>query len=172
MLEGRLGAAVREMEAIAPHIAALAPTSALAARVALARGTIARTRGDPAAALQHLQPLADSSNPSPKWQRERMRAWAQIGLVQLDQGVPAQAIVSFERALKEFERLETSVTPSRADALVGLGRAHMARGDAAKALPLFGQADQFWRAFDPSNQFATEAADWLARARGGAARRG
>jgi hypothetical protein len=76
------------------------------------------------------------------------------------------------RALKEFERLETSVTPSHADALVGLGRAHLVQGNAAKALPLFEQADQFWRAFDPSNRFAIEAADWLARARGGTARRG
>jgi hypothetical protein len=47
----------------------------------------------------------------------------------------------------------------------------MAQGDAAKALPLFEQADQFWRAFDPSSRFAAEAADWLARARGGTARR-
>ena len=167
MLEGRLDAAAREIDAVALHAAALAPATALQARVALARGTIARARADPAAALQHLQPLADSSNPSPKWQRERMRAWAQIGLVQLDQGAPAQAVVSFERSLKEFERLETRVTPAHADALVGLGRAHMAQGDAAKALPWFEQADQFWRTFDPSNRSATEAADWLARARGG-----
>ena len=172
MLEGRPDAAAREIDAVALHAAALAPATALQARVALARGTIARARADPAAALQHLQPLADSSNPSPKWQRERMRAWAQIGLVQLDQGAPGQAVGSFERALKEFERLETRVTPSRADALVGLGRAHMAQGNAAQALPLFEQADQFWRTFDPSNRSATEAADWLARARAGTTRRG
>ncbi|HEX6721930.1 MAG TPA: protein kinase [Burkholderiaceae bacterium] len=172
MLEGRLDAAAREMDAIVPHLAALAPTSALAARVALARGTIARTRGDLAAAMQHLQPLAESTNPSPKWQRERMRAWVQIGLVQLEQDAAAQAIVSLERALREFERLESRVTPARADALVGLGRAHMALGDAAKALPALEQADQFWRAFDAPNRSATEAADWLARARGHLARRG
>ena len=167
MLDNQLFAAAREIDAVAPHIAAVAPTSALPARVALARGTIARQRGDLAAALQHLQPLADSSDPAPKRQRERMRAWAQIGLMQLDQGVPAQAIASFDRALNAFERLETKVTPARADALVGLGRAHLALGDAVKALPPLVQADQFWRGFDPASPAATTAAEWLARARAG-----
>src|SRR4029077_3953076 len=96
-----------------------------------------RRRAARAALRRHLKPLADSSNPAPKWQSERMRAWSQIGLAQLDQGALAQALVSFARALKKFERLETSVTPPHADALVGLGRVHMAQGDTAKALPLF-----------------------------------
>jgi Tfp pilus assembly protein PilF len=120
-------------------------------------------------ALQHLQPLAESSTPAPKWQRERMRARAQIGLVQLDQGAAAQAILSLEAALAEFERLETRVTPARAEALAGLGRAHLAQGDPAKALPLLEQADRFWRGFDPASRAATAAAEGLARAR--AARR-
>ena len=170
MLEGRLDAAAQAIDAVAPKAGALAATSALPARVALARGTIARLRGDAAAALQQLQPLADSIEPAPKRQRERMRAWVQIGLVQLDQGAPAHAIVSFERALKEFERLEARVTPARADALVGLGRAHLAQGHPALALPLLEQADLFWRGFDPASRSATTTADWLARAK--AARRG
>ena len=164
MFAGQLDAAAQAIAAVAPRAAALAPTSAVPARVTLARGTIARQRGDLAAALQHLQPLADSIDPAPKRQRERMRAWAQIGLVQLDQGVPAQAIASFEQALKAFERLETRVTPARADALVGLGRAHLALDDAVKALPPLAQADQFWRGFDPASPAATTSADWLARA--------
>ena len=166
MLEGRLDAAAREIDAVALHVAALAPASCTAGACgARARHDRARARADPAAALQHLQPLGDSSQPAPKWQRERMRAWAQIGLVQLDQGAPAQAIVSFERALKEFERLETRVTPAHADALVGLGRAHLAQGDAAKALPSLEQADLFWRGFDPSNRSAEAAeAGWPAPA--------
>ncbi len=165
MFEGRLDAAAQAIDAVAPHIAALLPTSALPARVALARGTIARERGDHAAALQHLQPLADSSEPSPKWQRERMRAWAQIGMVQINQGDPAKAIGSFERALKEFARLEARLTPAHADALLGLGRAHLAQRDPAKALPLLEQAELFWRGFDPASGSATVAAEWLARAR-------
>jgi eukaryotic-like serine/threonine-protein kinase len=170
MFEGRLDAAAREIDAVVPHLAALAPASALQARVALARGSIARERGDAGSAMGHLQALADSSQTTPKWQRERMRAWAQIGLVQLDQRAPAEAIVSFERALKEFERLETRVTPARADALVGLGRAHLALGDAARAQAALEQADSFWRGFDPASRSGAEAADWLARAK--AARRG
>jgi eukaryotic-like serine/threonine-protein kinase len=168
--EGRLDDAAREAEAVAPRAAALVPGSLQVARAALARGTLARLRGESAAAMQHLRGLAESSAPAPKWQRERMRAWAQIGLVQLDQRAPAEAIVSFERALKEFERLETRVTPARADALVGLGRAHLAQGDAARAQAALEQADSFWRGFDPASRAAAEAADWLARAK--AARRG
>ena len=170
MLEGRLDEAAREIDTVAARVAALASTSGLPRRVALARGTIARLRGDAATALQHLQPLADSSDPGPKWRRARMHAWAQIGSVQLDQGTPGQAIASFERALKEFERLEVRVTPARADALVGLGRAHLAQGGAARAVPPLEQAVAFWRGFDPSSRSATAAADWLARA--SAARRG
>jgi eukaryotic-like serine/threonine-protein kinase len=165
MMAGRLDAAAREVEAVVPHLAALAPTNALLARVAVARGTIARVRGQTTTALDHLRPLVESNHAAPKWQRERMRAWAQIGFVQLDQGAPAEAIASFERAIKEFERLETKITPARADALVGLGRAHLAQDEPTKALPLFEQAEQFWRTFDPANPLAASARDWLARTR-------
>ncbi len=170
MLDGRLDGAAREIEAAVPHLATLAPASALRARLALARGTLARERGDGVTALLHLQPLVESNQAAPKWQRERMRAWAQIGLVQLDQHLPAQAIASFERALKEFEQLETGLTPPRADALVGLGRAHLAQGAADQALPPLEQAALFWQGFDPASRSGTTAADWLARAK--AAQRG
>jgi tetratricopeptide (TPR) repeat protein len=168
LAEGRLDDAAHEVDAVAPHAAALAPGSPQVARVALARGTLARLRGDSASAMQQLRGLAESSEASPKWQRERMRAWAQIGLVQLDQGAPAEAVASFERAIKEFERLETSVTPARADALFGLGRAHLAQGEPAKALPLLEQANAFWRGSDPASRSAAEASQWLDRARAAA----
>jgi eukaryotic-like serine/threonine-protein kinase len=132
MLDGQLEAAGREFDAVVPRLAALPPTSALPARVALARGTLARLRGDRVSALQHLQPLASSTNPAPKWQRERMRAWAQIGLVRLEQGEPAQAIEALDTALAEFARLETRVTPARAEAVVALDRARLAQGERAK----------------------------------------
>jgi hypothetical protein len=169
LAEGRLDDAAREVDTVAPRAAALAPASPQVARAALARGTLAHLRGESAAAMQHLRGLAESSESSPKWQRERMRAWAQIGFVQLDQGAPAEAVVSFEGALKEFERLEAKVTPARADALVGLGRAHLAQREPAKAVPLLEQADLFWRGFDPASRSAADASQWLARAR--AARR-
>ncbi len=125
---GRFDEAAVEIETVAPRSDALPASNPHRARVARARGSVARLRGDTAAALQHLQPLAESTEAAPKWQRERMRAWAQIGLVQLDQNAPAAAITSFERALKEFERLETKVTPARAEASLGLDRAQLAQG--------------------------------------------
>jgi eukaryotic-like serine/threonine-protein kinase len=170
MHDGRLDDASREIEAVALRAAVLDPSHALVARVTLARGTIARLRGDAAHAMVYLRPLIDSTQPAPKWQRERMRAWAQIGFVQLDRGAPTEAILSFERSLKEFERLESRVSPERADALAGLGRAHLAHGEPAKALPPLQQAEQFWRAFDPASPSAAVVGEWLARAR--AARRG
>ena len=121
--------------------------------------------GDAAAALQYLQPLVTSSEVAPKWQRERMRAWAQIGRAQLDQGATVPAITSFERALKKFERLEARLTPSRAEALIGLGRAHLAQGEPAQALPLLAQAELFWCGFDAASLSAAAAIEWLARAR-------
>jgi len=126
MHEGRLDEAAREIDTVAARAAALAPGSTQTARLAFARGTIARLRGDSAGALQHLRRLVESTEPSPKWQRERMRAWAQIGWVQIEQGAPAEAVVSFERALKEFARLETGATPAHADAQLGLQRAQLA----------------------------------------------
>jgi eukaryotic-like serine/threonine-protein kinase len=163
--QGRLDEAAQEVAAVVPHSDALPGTNAQRARVARARGTIARLRGDAPATLQHLQSLADSTETAPKWQRERMRAWAQIGLTQLDQGAPASAITSLERALKAFEQLEAQVTPARAEALLGLGRAHLAQGKPKQALPPLEQADQFWRAFDPASRAALDAREWLARAR-------
>ena len=131
---GRPDAAQHEIDTVVPRAAALPPDSLQVARVLLARGTVARLRGEYAAALQHLQALADSTEASPKWQRERMRAWGQIGWVQLEQGGAADAVVSFERALKEFARLETSATPAHADAQRGLARAQRAAGAATAAL--------------------------------------
>jgi tetratricopeptide (TPR) repeat protein len=167
LFDGRPEAAAQQIDAVVPHLAALAPTNALLARVGVARGTIARARGDVAAAIGHLRPVVESTQPGPKWQRERMRAWAQIGLVQLDEGATAEALVSFERADKEFERLETKVTPARADAWLGVARAHAARGDAVNAVTALERTHDFWRTFDPSSASAAVVARELARARGG-----
>jgi Tfp pilus assembly protein PilF len=100
------------------------------ARAARIHGTVLRLKGDAAAALPVLQAVTESTDPAPKWQRERMRALAQLGWAQLEQGAAAQAVASFERALKEFERLEARLTPARADAQLGLerARAQAARG--------------------------------------------
>ena len=172
VLEGRLDAAAQEAEQVAPRAARLPAASAQRARAARARGTVARLRGDAIAALQILQPVADSADPAPKWQRERMRVQAQIAWAQLDQGAAAQAIVSFERALVEFDRLEARITPARADALRGLAQARLAQGDAAQGLAALEQAHQFWHGFDPTNPAAVRVAAERARARAADTARG
>jgi eukaryotic-like serine/threonine-protein kinase len=129
-LEGQLGAALLSAEQTAPHAAKLPPANVQRARAARIHGTVLRLKGDAAAALPVLQAVTESTDPAPKWQRERMRALAQLGWAQLEQGAVAQAVASFERALKEFERLEARPTPARADAQLGLerARAQAARG--------------------------------------------
>jgi len=164
---GDLDAAADRLGRVVPGMAALTPGSALPARLALARGMLAQRRGDAAAARAHLQPLADSRSPAPKAQRARMRARALIGELDLDGGDAAAAATSFDVALREFERLESRVTPARADVLVGLGRARLDRGDAPGAVAVLEQASAFWREFDSRSPAAARAAEWLARARGG-----
>ncbi len=160
---GRFDDSQEEINAAANAVEGKGVIEHLGARVAQVRGTIARFRGDLAAALQWQQPVAELKDVGPKQQRERMRALAEIGLIRLDQGDAASATAILEQALKEFERLESRITPARADALVGLGRARLAQGRVADALPPLEKADRFWRDFDPENRWAGEAALWLGR---------
>lgn len=160
---GRFDDAQEEVNAVARAVKGKGVIEPLGARVAQVRGTIARLRGDLAAALQWQQPVAELKDAGPKQQRERMRALAEIGLIGLDQGDAASAAAILEQALKEFERLESRITPARADALVGLGRARLAQGRVVDALPPLEMAHAFWRDFDPDNRWAGEAALWLGR---------
>ncbi len=129
-LEGRLDAALHLAEQAAPHAARLPTSNVQRARAARVHGTVLRLRGDAAAALPVLQAVADSTDPAPKWQRERMRALVQLGWSHLELGAASLAATTFERALKEFERLEAHPTPARVDAVLGLerARAQAARG--------------------------------------------
>lgn len=165
-MQQQYGSAAQQIAQVLQHSAGLAAANPQRARVARAQGTIARLQGDPAAALRVLQPLTESSEPAPKWQRERMRAWVQIGWAQLDQGMAAQAVQSFERALLEFDRLEAHTTPARADAWLGLGSAHTAQGQTPQALAALAQAQHFWRSFAPTHPAADSVARALARANG------
>lgn len=158
---GRLGDAQDEIEAVAKIAEGKKDLEIVAARIALVRGTIARLRGDRGAALQWQQAVTASKDARPKLQRERMRALAEIGLVHLDSDETALAAAALEQSLREFERLEALVTPARADVLIGLGRARLAQGRAADALPPLEAAHQFWGEFAPDNRWAGEAALWL-----------
>jgi hypothetical protein len=92
-----------------------------------------------------------------------MRILTETGLALLDLDEPREAARSLEQALTLSRREQTQASPERADILVGLGRANMARGSVAAACPLLLEADSFWRAFDAANSEAKEAARWLAR---------
>ena len=118
-------------------------------------------RGDLPAALQAQSPLAALKDVGPKLQRERMRALAEIGLVNIEMNDAGAAASTLELALEEFQRLESSITPSHAEALTGLGRARLEQGRAADALPSLEKAHTFWREFAPDNRGAGEAALWL-----------
>jgi tetratricopeptide (TPR) repeat protein len=159
---GRVDAAQQEIDVVA-KAAGQGVAEPLGARVAQVRGTIARMHGDRRVALQLQQPVAENKSSGPKLQRERMRALAEIGLIRLDEGDLVQAGEALEQALKEFERLESRITPAHADALVGKGRIRFAQGRAAHALPSLEMADAFWRDFDPDNRWAGETALWLGR---------
>ncbi len=162
---GRLNDAHSEISAVATLLAKPGSSDLLEplhARVAQVRGTIARMRGDLDRALQLEQGVAGLTDSRPKLQRERMRALAEIGLVRMDQGDAAAAAAAFEQALKEFEILESRITPARAEALVGLGRARLAQRRPADALAPLQAADTFWRDLDTESRWAGAAAFWLA----------
>ena len=158
---GQLDDAQREISAVSKLVAPKDALEPMGARVTQVRGTIARMRGDFPAALQAQSPLAALKDVGPKLQRERMRALAEIGLVNIEKNDAGAAAVSLELALKEFKRLESSVTPSHAEALTGLGRALLEQNRAADALPSLEKAHNFWREFAPDNRGAGEAALWL-----------
>jgi hypothetical protein len=100
----------------------------------------------------------------PKLQRERMRALAEIGLVNTRDERRWRRSGTLELALEEFQRLESSITPSHAEALTGLGRARLEQNRAADAMPSLEKAHAFWREFAPDNRGAGEAALWLGHA--------
>ena len=160
---GRLGDAQNEIEAVARIAQGKKDLEIVAARIAQVRGTIARMRGDPGAALRWQLAVIASKDARPKLQRERMRAQGETGLIRLDMNEAVAAATALEQSLREFERLESLVTPARADALIGLGRARLAQGRAADALLPLEAAHQFWREFAPENRWAGEAALWLGR---------
>ena len=93
----------------------------------------------------------------------RLRVLAELGLAQSDAGRYREARASAEEALALSRKLQSHDSPMRADALVGLARAHLGLGSAAACLGPVEQADSFWRGFDPGSRWAGEAALWLGR---------
>jgi tetratricopeptide (TPR) repeat protein len=127
------------------------------------RGTIERLAGDPAAALRSQQEALGAIEAGPKAARERIRVLTELGLAQVELGQHDAAAASLEEALASARATLRRTTPVQAEALVGLGRAHAARGRARDAAAAFEEAHRFWQGFDRESPWARDAARRLGR---------
>jgi serine/threonine-protein kinase len=127
-----------------------------------AAGASRRFAGDPAAALA-LHEEALTSIGSTTYDSRRATVLTELALDRLELGQAQQALALFEEARGPAGQSAPTLTPTRVDALVGIGRAHLALGDARSALEPLQGADAFWRTFDADNRWAGEAALWLGR---------
>jgi serine/threonine-protein kinase len=126
-------------------------------------GVVKRLGGDYAAALRAQEEAFGLIPDDPKGDWNRERVFLEMGLDQVELGQYAEALVSFERARALYGSRPAAMHPDRADALVGMGRAHIGRGDPASAVAFLEEAAEFWRGFDADNRFGGHASLWLAR---------
>jgi serine/threonine-protein kinase len=154
-----------EAEAVLePVVQANEPTWSRARVNALWRlGTVLRLQADSQGALSRLEQALAYTSKRPRSELDRGEILAEMGQARADLGLYGAAIESNTAALELLRRIQLRVTPAQADALVGLGRAHLALGRATPALAPLEQADAFWREFDADNRWAGEAALWLGR---------
>jgi hypothetical protein len=117
---GRLEEARAEIEAVAPLAAKQPKLEALNARVDRTRGALLRLAGDPRGALAWQEKVLATTSALPKLQRERMRARAEFGLSLLALGERNRAITALEQSVAEFQKLESQMTPSHAEAAAAL----------------------------------------------------
>ena len=126
-------------------------------------GTLRRLQGDPRDALSRLEQALALTSERPRSELDRGEILAEIGQARADLGSFDEAASSSSAALELLKRVQLQATPAQADALVGLGRAHLGLRRPAAALAPLEQADAFWRDFDPANRWSGEAALWLGR---------
>ena len=128
-----------------------------------ARGVVLQLTGSYREARQsHLRALARVESDLEAG-LDRARVLTGLGLAQLELGSLNDATESLGQARALFRSEQQRITPHHADALVGLGRVHMALGDPDTAVGLLEQADDFWRGFDAQSRWAGEAALRLGR---------
>jgi tetratricopeptide (TPR) repeat protein len=126
-------------------------------------GVTQRLDGDARAALRSQEESLAAIKPGPRADLERLPVLTEIGLDHVALGNHDEATRVLGEALALFATVERRMTPTHADALVGLGRARLAQGRPADALAPLEKADRFWREFDAGSRWANEAALWLGR---------
>lgn len=157
---GKISEAERAIESITQEVRRLAPSSLyLATRIA---GVIQRVAGNYEAALRHQEEALRLIDPDAPKTRLPMTL-IELGLDYLELGRYEEAASALEQAGQALAEWDNRTDPDDADVLVGLGRIRLAQRKPAEALPLFEEADEFWREFDPGNRWAGEAALWLGR---------
>jgi hypothetical protein len=125
--------------------------------VVVYRALAHRMNGRPAFAADILRPaLAAMTAP-----RELAVARLEMARIHLALGQPVQAL----DLLRLLPPRDTTRRPSHAEADLVFGRAWLASGQAAQALPYLQRSDAFWRGDEKANpRRAGEAASWLATA--------
>ena len=140
------------------------PPPMFVARVGYYVGMALRVMGDTDLALVRQKSALAALGTNEKAERERMRILTELGLNQLDAGQLDDAESSFRTALPLFDQFQDVVTPARADALGGLARIALARGDAARAVALLETTHAFWQDFQQSGTDAARTTQWLRKA--------
>jgi serine/threonine-protein kinase len=128
-----------------------------------AKGTVARLAGDYRGALSRQRAAIAAIPQEPSSGRLQIPPLVEIGLTSLDLGESIEAEQAFARALSLAGKELAQSSPLRADALVGLGRLFLARGESARALAHLEEAEAYWREVSPESRWAGEAAFWLGR---------
>ncbi len=127
------------------------------------QGSIALLTGDYEAAVAKLRAAEQLlAGPQAAWRLPPILT--HLGLAQLEGGDSAAALATLTRALQASDAVKLRMNPTYADALCGLGRAHLETNSPVAALAPLERADAFWREFDAENVSGGPAAYWLSRA--------
>ena len=94
----------------------------------------------------------------------RVPLLVELGLNEIAIDRTNEATANFAKAVAMLDELGIERSPDRADAVLGLGRAHLALGEADLARPLLEEAESYWRELNPTGRWAGESALWLGRA--------
>jgi serine/threonine-protein kinase len=124
-------------------------------------GTLRRLQGQHEVALGLFEEAAAAARNRALSKVDLAQVLTGSGLTRLEMADYDGALRSLEEARALLDEVQKEKTPAKADAWVGLGRARMAQGQLADALPLLEAADRFWVEFDGANRWAGEAALWL-----------